>query len=90
MTRLVHVCTQRLLPAELMQFQPTVRSRARHGRSFAPSTTPRSTIFVAYSRAENSGWESALVGRGFDTRYPLLGPEIGALRGNLKPSLPCS
>lgn len=29
MSKLVHVCTQRLLPAELMQFQPTVRSRGR-------------------------------------------------------------
>ena len=29
MTKLVHVCTQRLLPAELMQFQPTVCSRGR-------------------------------------------------------------
>lgn len=29
MTRLVHVCTQRVLPADLMRFQPTVRSRGR-------------------------------------------------------------
>lgn len=29
MTKLVHVCTQRVLPNELMAFQPTVRSRGR-------------------------------------------------------------
>ncbi len=29
MTRLVHVCTQRVLPADLMRYQPTVRSRGR-------------------------------------------------------------
>ena len=29
MNRLVHVCTQRVLPADLMRFQPTVRSRGR-------------------------------------------------------------
>jgi len=29
MTKLVHICTQRLLPAELMAFQPTERSRGR-------------------------------------------------------------
>jgi hypothetical protein len=29
MIRLVHVCTQRVLPADLMRFQPTVRNRGR-------------------------------------------------------------
>lgn len=29
MTQLVHVCTQRMLPADLMRFQPTVRSGGR-------------------------------------------------------------
>lgn len=29
MTKLVHVCTQRVPPNELMAFQPTVRSRGR-------------------------------------------------------------